>query len=56
VEQYFEDLKKIKKNICPKCGSILEVIINLKMDDTTERIPVCKKCNMAFRVPDVYLK
>ena len=34
---------------CPKCGSDMRIIRNLKLDEEWELISVCDVCRKAFR-------
>lgn len=35
--------------LCPKCGGKIAFILNQRMDDKYERLPVCHGCRKAFR-------
>jgi len=37
--------------LCPDCNGELVFIINWRMDDKRERIPICNKCGKAYRDP-----
>jgi hypothetical protein len=38
---------------CPDCGNELTIIQNWRMDEKLELIPLCKKCKVAFRSPEL---
>ena len=39
--------------LCPDCNEKLEFIINSRMDEKLERIPICDKCERAYRDPEL---
>ena len=44
---------KFEVKDCPDCGEKLTLIRNYRLDCGIEEIPICNKCNKAFRWPNL---